>query len=220
MNPALAARAFLLAAWPVHMTTAWVMPHNSSTMSGIASRIDGVTGATPLTVIKHFAGTNVLDSVHLKEALMPLLTGNVGGCIGETSAVALLAGALLLLYKRYIDYRIPLSYIATVFILSWVFNGTGSHFTVESLLIPAFHVFAGGLILGAFFMATDMVTSPVTPLGSILFGAGCGCITVLIRLIGGYPEGVSYSILLMNIAAPLLDRIRLPRKYGEVKGKK
>lgn len=213
MNPALAARAFLLAAWPVHMTSGWLAPAGTQSLSGV----DAFTSSTPMAAIKSMRGFGNMDASYLQDALLPLFTGSVGGCIGETSALALLLGAAVLFAKRYIDFRIPVCYIGTVFLLTWVFNGTGSFFTREALLVPSFHILGGGLILGAFFMATDMVTRPITPVGAVVFGIGCGCLTVLIRLAGGYPEGVSYSILLMNIAAPLLDRIRRPRKYGQQK---
>ncbi len=211
MNPALAARAFLLASWPVHMTASWMLPRGTKTLSGF----DAITSATPLNALKNFISTGSVSGINLKEAILPLFTGQVGGCIGETSAIALIIGGVFLLYKRYIDYKIPLTFISTVFVLTWIFNGTGSFFTQDALIVPVFHIFSGGLMLGAFFMATDMVTSPITPIGTIIFGVGCGVITVLIRLIGGYPEGVSYSIILMNITVPLLERIRRPKKYGE-----
>lgn len=220
INPALAARAFLLAAWPIPMTAAWLPPNGASTMSGIAGVVvDGVTSSTPLAVMKRYIMTGMLERSFLQEALSPLFLGNVGGCIGETSALALILGGIVLIYKRYIDIRIPAVYIGTVFVLTWIFNGSRSFFTEDALLFPVYHIFAGGLMLGAFFMATDMVTSPITPVGRVLFGFGCGCLTVIIRMLGGYPEGVCYSILLMNIAAPLLDRVRMPRKYGERKEK-
>ncbi|MDK2903815.1 MAG: H+/Na+-translocating ferredoxin:NAD+ oxidoreductase subunit, partial [Clostridiales bacterium] len=140
--------------------------------------------------------------------------GNIGGTIGETSALALLIGAAYLLYKRVINWRIPFIYIATVGVLTWILGPDGA-FTGQ----PLYHILGGGLILGAFFMATDYVTSPVTPLGQIIMGLGCGIITVVIRLYGGYPEGVSYSILFMNVAAPLIERYTVPKKFGEVKSR-
>lgn len=213
MNPALLGRAFLLASWPVHMTTDWTAP-GGSTLSGMA----GVTGATPLAAIKTALkdlsdGINVedarivLDSV--PEIYSSLFWGSVGGCIGETSVFLLLIGAAFLFYKKYITLRIPLSFIGTVAVFSWIFGGEG-YFTGEWL----FHIFSGGLILGAFFMATDMVTSPSSPKGQLIFGFGCGLITIIIRLVGGYPEGVSYSILLMNLLTPLLDRFARPKVFG------
>lgn len=139
--------------------------------------------------------------------------GNIGGCLGETSVLALLIGAAYLLFKKHIGMKIPLFYIGTVAILAWIFGDADGMFSGDWL----FHILTGGLILGAFFMATDMVTSPITYRGKIIFGIGCGVITIIIRLIGGYPEGVSYSILLMNLTVPLLNRYTRPKIFGEVK---
>lgn len=189
MNPALAARAFLLASWPVQMTT-WV--------------VDGVTGPTPLGILKE--GGASLPSV------FDVFIGHVGGCIGETSALALIIGGLYLIYKRVISWRIPVAYIGTVFVLMTVLGRKG--FMTGN---PVFEIFAGGLILGAIFMATDYSTSPITPLGQIIMGIGCGLLTSVIRLYGGYPEGVSYSILIMNLFVPLIDKYTTPRVFGEVK---
>jgi len=151
----------------------------------------------------------------LSDAYSNFFLGNTGGCLGETSAIAILLGAGFLLYKRHIGLKIPVLYIGTVVILTWIFGGIDQLFSGDWI----FHIFTGGLLLGAFFMATDMVTSPVTFWGKIIFGVGCGVITVIIRLIGGYPEGVSYSILLMNLIVPLLDRYTRPKIFGEVKDK-
>ena len=122
----------------------------------------------------------------------------------------MLIGAVYLIYKRYIGLRIPVSYIGTVALLSWIFGGTEGLFSGD----PLFHILSGGLILGAFFMATDMVTTPITFKGRLIFGFGCGLITVIIRLWGGYPEGVSYSILLMNLTTPLLNKYTKPKIFG------
>ncbi|MDZ7262445.1 MAG: RnfABCDGE type electron transport complex subunit D [candidate division KSB1 bacterium] len=222
MNPALLGRAFLLASWPTHMTI-FQTPPRGGTLSGIQA----ITSATPLNVLKqshsilaHPAEYTVDKLSQASEAISQLsesygnlFWGRVGGCLGETSVFLLLIGAIFLLYKRHIGWKIPFSYIGTVALLSWIFGGTKGLFTGD----PIFHVLSGGLILGAFFMATDMVTSPVTFWGRLLFGIGCGVLTVLIRQIGGYPEGVSYSILLMNLTVPLLDRYTRPRIFGEVK---
>ncbi len=186
-NPALVGRAFLLAAWPTHMTT-WIKP---------GSAFDAVTGATPLA--NQFFGITYQD----------LLIGNRAGCIGEVCILALLAGALFLLITRYISWHIPFSFIATVGIFTWIFGGEG-FFAGEWL----FHILSGGLILGAFFMATDYVSSPLTNKGKLIFGFGCGLVTAIIRLWGGYPEGVCYAILLMNAATPLIDRYTKPRRFG------
>ncbi|NLM12226.1 MAG: RnfABCDGE type electron transport complex subunit D [Epulopiscium sp.] len=189
INPALAARAFLLASWPVQMTT-WT--------------IDGVTTATPLGILKE--GGEALPSI------TDLILGNVGGCIGETSAIALLIGGLYLIYKKVISIRIPATFIGTVLILTWIL-GRGGMFYPYAI----YEIFTGGLFLGAFFMATDYSSSPVTVKGQYIMGLGCGILTTVIRLYGGYPEGVSYSILIMNLAVPLIDRYTQPRIFGEVK---
>ena len=228
LNPALLGRAFLMASWPVHMTTAWTPP-SGGTLSGVSLRgIDVVTQATPLAVLKKVSeiiadpasttrqvvqAREVLADLGSADSIANLFVGRIGGCIGETSVILLLIGAAYLMFKHYIEWRIPGTYIATVAVLSWIFGGPSGLFTGNAL----FHVLAGGLILGAFFMATDMVTSPVSPRGMMVFGFGCGLLTVIIRLIGGYPEGVSYSILLMNVATPLIDRHTRPKKFGEVK---
>lgn len=219
MNPALIGRAFLMASWPVHMTVFRTIPKN-----GTLSGIDAITTATPLNIFSstreilmhssNYTAEQVAEATQaisqLYSSYMNLFTGRIGGCIGETSALLLLIGAVLLMYKRIIGWKIPFSYIGTVAILTWIFGGTDGLFTGD----PLFHVLSGGLILGAFFMATDMVTSPVTFKGRLLFGTGCGILTTVIRLWGGYPEGVSYSILLMNLTTPLLDRYTKPKVFG------
>ncbi|OGO80359.1 MAG: NADH:ubiquinone oxidoreductase [Clostridiales bacterium GWC2_40_7] len=192
MNPALAARAFLLASWPVQMTL-WTSP------------IDGVSSATPLALIKK--GAEAVDGV--LPSYMSLFSGNVAGCIGETSVIALLLGAAYLLYKRVIMPIIPLGFIATVALMTWILGGN-TIFTGDVL----YHILSGGLMLGAFFMATDYATTPSTMKGMLVFGIGCGLLTSIIRLYGGYPEGVSYSILLMNVAAPLIERYTRPKTFG------
>jgi len=189
MNPALAARAFLLISWPVLMTK-WT--------------VDGVASATALGIMKEGVGT--------LPSLWNLFIGNVGGCIGETSVLALLIGGAYLVYRRVISINTPLTYIGTVFILSWILGRNGLMTGV-----PLQEILAGGLMLGAIFMATDYSSSPITPIGQIIMGVGCGLITTLIRVYGGYPEGVSYSILLMNLFVPLIDRYITPKAFGGVK---
>lgn len=157
------------------------------------------------------------QALDIQDAFYNLFIGNVGGCLGETSVLALLLGAMILWYKRIIGFRIPVIYIGTVFLLFWIFNGTGELFTSGAAIIPTYQILSGGLFLGALFMATDMVTSPITPMGKIVFAAGCGVLTFVIRKYGGYPEGVSYSILLMNLCVPLIERYTRPGIYGEVK---
>jgi len=192
-----------------------------------------VTSATPLKVAQTLRDSTFVNSLTSDPAtnldlsgriftslldlgtLKALFWGNIGGCIGEVSVFALLLGALWLLWKNIIEWRIPLFYILTVFVLSFLFGGVGD--VRYSLSLPFFHIFSGGLMLGAFFMATDYTTSPLTRNGRIIFAIGCGLLTVIIRLVGGYPEGVSYSILFMNVMVPLIDRITLPRPFGSVK---
>ena len=197
-NPALLGRAFLQASFPVKITT-WTLPAFAAS--------DAVSGATPLGLFK-FEGVST--------ALKPLLFGNIGGCIGETSAIALLVGGIILIILKYADWRIPLSYIGTVFVFS------GALWLIDPAVYPnpLFMVFSGGLILGAFFMATDMVTSPVTPLGTWIYGIGMGVVLVVIRVWGGLPEGVMYSILFMNGLVPLLNRWTRPKYFGEIQVEK
>lgn len=191
-NPALAGRAFLMASWPTYMVT----------FKNPRWQLDALTSATPLTNIKHDFGFPVPS--HLD-----LLIGNRGGCIGEVCAIALILGAVYLLYKRYIELRIPISFIATVGFLSWAFMGEGL-FKGDWI----FYILSGGLILGAFYMATDYVTSPITKKGKIIFGVFCGILTFAIRKWGGYPEGVCYAILIMNAAVPLIERHTRPERFG------
>lgn len=191
INPALAGRAFLLASYPTEMTT-WTAPTGFS-------GADAVAVATPLSELK--AGTG------LSASLGDLIVGNVGGCIGETCAIALIIGGIYLLYKHVISWKIPVIYIATVFIL---FAVIGRH----GVRMPLQEIMAGGVMLGGIFMATDYASSPVTPKGQIIFAVGAGLITYLIRTFGGYPEGVSYSILLMNVCVPLIERFTEPTIFG------
>lgn len=233
-NPALLGRAFLVASWPTLMTAGWtktaplssIFEKSINGLKDLPSNVpEVITTATPLGVAKALRDTTqisrdmaetVMNNLASTDTIQNAFWGNIGGCIGEISAAALLIGAAYLAYKHIIEWRIPISYIGTVFVLTFIFGGINGMFSA-SIMLPIFHVFSGGLILGAFFMATDMVTSPVTKRGRILFGIGCGILTVVIRLVGGYPEGVSYSILLMNIAVPLIDRYTSPKGFGEVR---
>jgi electron transport complex protein RnfD len=224
LNPALAARAFLLASWPVEMTASWVAP-KGGTISGIS----GITSATPLNLLKQsgkiIANPENFDPVQVQNAqnaiaslsnsYTNLLIGNIGGCIGETSVLALLIGALIMFYRHAITWHIPFSYIGTVAVMAWIFGGTDGLFTGNWII----HILSGGLILGAFYMATDMVSSPLAHRGQLIFGIGCGILTVTIRIWGGYPEGVSYAIILMNLAVPLIDRYTIPKVFGEARKK-
>lgn len=203
INPALAGRAFLLASYPAQMSGNAFVPTNF--MQGV----DATTYATPLADIK--AGNIVTLT---QNDYINAIIGNIGGCIGETCAIALIIGGIYLIVRKVISWRIPVTYILTVFVLTYLFMLIGGE--DGATRFPLYEVFTGGLMLGAFFMATDYASSPVTPLGQIIMGIGCGFITVLIRVLGGYPEGVSYSILLMNLCVPLIERFTKPKKFGKV----
>lgn len=191
INPALAARAFLMASWPVDMTR-WYAP------AALFSSADAVTTATPLALMK---------SGEAAGSMTDILLGNVGGCIGETSAILLLLGGLYLVYRGVISVKMPAIIICTTAVLSFVFSG----FDFE---IAAAHVLSGGLFLGAIFMATDYASSPMNPMAQIFYAVGIGLLIAIIRFYGGYPEGASYSILIMNVAAPLMDKYAKPRVFG------
>ena len=203
VHPALAGRAFMFS-WPVAMST-WVKV-GFRNAPGILSTADAVTAATPLAAMHQGyidpAAGSVLD----------MFLGNVGGCIGETSALLLLVGFVYLLARKVITARIPLAYIGTVAVLAFLFPMGNDRITWM-----AAQLFGGGLMLGAIFMATDYVTSPITKLGQVVYGIGCGILTIVIRYFGGYNEGVSYAILIMNCCVVLLDRIGRPTKFGAPK---
>ncbi|MCF7798043.1 MAG: RnfABCDGE type electron transport complex subunit D [Lentisphaeria bacterium] len=196
-NPALLGRAFLQASFPIGMTT-WSVP---ATLAG--SAVDGLSGATPLGLYKF---------EHALTGYADLFVGNVGGSLGETSALAILIGGIYLLIRRFADWRIPVSYLGGVIVIGGIFWA----FSPDQFPDPVFHLLSGGLMLGAFFMATDMVTSPITRLATWIYGIGMALILVIIRLFGGLPEGVMYSILLMNAVTPLLNRYTRPKIFGEV----
>jgi electron transport complex protein RnfD len=217
VNPALATRAFLLLSYPSAMS-AFAAPAGG-TLSGLQKGLDGISAATPLSYFKTAIASapgnfNPLD---LQDALPNLFWGNAGGSIGATSAAALCLGAIFLFYKGIIRFRISMPFIATLFLLYWLFNRTGSFFTTEAFIVPTYQILSGGVLLGAFFMATDPVTSPVTQRGKFIFGIECGALTFCLRSFGGYPEGVGFAILLANLTAPLLDKVTRPRRFGEVK---
>lgn len=194
-NPALVGRAFLQASFPVDMTT-WVKP--------FFFKLDSISGATPLGGFK-FDG----DPTPLKN----LFLGNTGGCIGETSAILIIITGIVLLILKMADWRIPASILTTVIIFSLILHLINP----DKYQDPLFYLLSGGLMLGAFFMATDMVSSPITPLGNFIFGAGIGIVVMIIRIFGGLPEGMMFSILFMNSFVPLLNRYTKPRVFGEVK---
>ena len=211
-NPALAGRAFLLSAYSgLIVMSKWPLAKKSF-FGNI--RVDAVTQATPLQVMKK---TPQLFAEQY--STMDLFLGKIPGSLGETCALLLLIGGIVLIVKKYIDWRLPLAFIGTVALLTWILplrlpNGT---FTSWCSGNPILHVFGGGLMLGAFYMATDMVTSPMTSKGQIIFGLGCGILVAVIRLYGGFPEGVCYAILIMNTAVPLIDRYTKPRLFGTKK---
>jgi Na+-translocating ferredoxin:NAD+ oxidoreductase subunit D len=198
-NPALVARVALLIGFPSLMTS-WVVPN-----SGNWTACDAMTGATPLGA----QGEAVAS-------LTDLFSGNVGGCLGETSALALLLGGAFLIVRKLIKWQVPAAFIGTVALVSGMVHAFRPELTPPAL----YHVLAGGLMIGAFFMATDMVTSPMTAKGALIFGVGCGLITSVIRIWGGYPEGVSFSILFMNALTPLIDRTTIGKPFGYIRVKK
>ena len=195
-NPAHAGRAFLLASFPVQMTL-WPFVPTANRL------IDATTTSTPLKLLKESGGINaVIDYFGGRgEMYKALFFGNMSGCIGEVSAFLIIIGGIYLIAKKYIFWQTPVAYVATVAILAFVTGGD-----------PLFHVLSGGLMLGAFYMLTDMVTSPITVLGQIIFAAGAGVLVFLIRKYGSYPEGVCYSILLMNCVTPLIDKYCKPKR--------
>ncbi len=196
-NPALVARVFLLIAFPVAMTT-WPTP------TPVWSVSDIVTGPTALGILKEGGAAELPTYTNM-------LVGQMGGSFGEVSAIALLIGAVFLLIRKVITWHIPVSFMLTVFLfagLFWLIDPT-------QYANPFFHLLAGGLVLGACFMATDMVTSPMTPAGMIVFGIGCGLLTIIIRMFGAYPEGVSFSILIMNALVPLINKAFKPKTFAK-----
>ncbi len=195
VNPALAGRVFLLACWPVIMTK-WTAPKFTTSLV-----IDAVSTATPLGALK--------ESGEMIVGYKELFLGNIGGCIGEVSALAILIGFVYLLARKVITWRIPVLYVGIVYILSTLLGQDGLYF-----------ILSGGLMLGAVFMATDYVTSPMTGRGQVVFAIGLGILTVVIRVFGKLPEGVSYSILIMNVVTPLIDKYCKNRIYGGVKNEK
>lgn len=205
VNPAVTARVFMFIAFATPMTS-WPTPRGGHATGAV---VDATTSATPLGVLSHGSFADVYNDGFTK---MDLFLGNVGGCIGEVSALAILIGGLFLIWKKVISPIIPLTFIATVFVLGLIWGGFDG---------ALFHILAGGLMLGAFFCATDYVTSPTLPLGKVIFGIGCGLFTMLIRIFASYPEGVSFAILLMNILTPYIDKIcekrmyKLPKKAKE-----
>ena len=205
-NPALAGRAFLLISFPVQMTT-WPVPGQ-----GFGTYLDAETGATPLSVMKAAFKTGNPEMLNDLPSFQDMLLGNTGGCLGEVCAAALILGFIILLVKKVITWHIPVSILLTVAVFSGLLNLANPVYDN-----PLAELMSGGLLFGAIFMATDYVTSPMTTRGQIIFAVGIGLITVFIRYFGSYPEGVSFAILIMNCAVPLLNKYCKPRRFGEVK---
>jgi len=207
-NPALVGRVFLLISYPVDMTM-WPKPFESRGIFNFGAldkvALDNITGETPLALAK--AG-----NLEALPDYANLLMGSMYGCIGEISAIALLFGAIYMLFRKVISWHIPVAYFGSVILF------TGILWLIDDSVYmdPLFHLLTGGLVLGAFFMATDMVTSPMSAKGMLIFGAGCGIITIVIRVFGAYPEGVSFAILIMNAFVPILNTYFKPKRFGEV----
>ena len=195
-NPALVGRVFLLISFPVQMTT-WPVPDPLS-----MNYLDAETAATPLGLMKQGLSIDAMTT--------DMLLGNIGGSLGEISAIALLIGFAYMLIRRIITWHIPVSILVTAFVFSFLVNGFDAEGALQQLLL-------GGMMLGAIFMATDYVTSPMTPRGMIIYGIGIGLLTIIIRRYGAYPEGMSFAILIMNAATPLINKYVKPKRFGEVK---
>ena len=208
-NPALVGRVFLFISFPVQMTV-WPVPHFLQMISP-----DGATGATPLKILKSIdassSASTQMYSIDDLPSYLNMFLGNIGGCIGEVSTIALLLGFAWLLYRKVITWHIPVYYLLTVF----VFTSALYFITGNMKFLPFVHLLSGGLMLGAIFMATDYTTSPMTLKGQIIFAIGCGILTVIIRSFSAYPEGVSFAILIMNAFVPLIDKYATQRCYGE-----
>lgn len=206
-NPALIGRAFLLISFPKLMTI-WTKPEAAFV------QFDAKTTATPLGILKEEGLSKLIEIFGDKMNLyMELLKGHRAGSIGETSAIALIIGAAFLFYRGYITWHIPVSFLGTAAVMAWIFGAKGALFAGD----PVIHLLSGGMLLGAFFMATDYVTCPSIKKGQILFGIGCGFLTMLIRLKGGFPEGVMFAILIMNCFSPLIDRGFKSKVFGALK---
>jgi electron transport complex protein RnfD len=205
-NPALVGRVFLLISFPVQMTS-WPLPMGFQT-----KYFDAITGATPLALVKEgIKNGQALFSIENIPSHMNLFYGAMGGSIGEICALALILGFAFMLYRKIITWHIPVFLIATIFAFTGIMHLTNP----EKYADPLFHILSGGVMLGAIFMATDMVTSPMTHKGMAIFAIGIGLITVIIRLFGAYPEGISFAILIMNAFVPLLNKWTKPTRFGE-----
>lgn len=212
-NPALAGRAFLLISFPVAMTT-WPVP-GQGFFSLVDNSVDGATGATPLSVMKAAIKSGDASLLDTLPSAQDMILGNTGGCLGEVCALALILGLVILLAKKVITWHIPVSIIATVFVLSGAL-----HIANPMYADPVAEILSGGLLLGAIFMATDYVTSPMSKNGQLVYGVAIGALTVVIRTWGAYPEGMSFAILVMNAFVPLINNKFKPKRFGEVPAKK
>lgn len=208
-NPALAGRAFLLISFPVDMTT-WPVPGQ-----GFGTYLDAETGATPLAVMKEAFKSANPDVLNQLPSFQDMLLGNTGGCLGEVCAAALILGLIILLVKKVITWHIPISILATVAVFSGLLNWANPVYAS-----PVAELLSGGLLLGAIFMATDYVTSPMSKNGQLIYGVAIGVLTVVIRAFGAYPEGMSFAILIMNAFVPLINNKFKPKRFGEVPAKK
>lgn len=209
-NPAMVGRAFLTASFGVLMTT-WTVPatiDGEMPMVSPENTVDARTQATPLSWSKTAIASREQAQTHTKDQLLPAVTGNIGGCLGETSAIALLLGGAYLIWRKTIGFHIPLAVLSSAF----VFSGIAYLINPDAYVSPFFHLSGGAMLLGAFFIATDPVTAPLTRRGMWLFGIGVGGVTMLIRIVGQYPEGMMFAVLLMNAVTPLIDRLfrRIP----------
>lgn len=207
-NPALVGRVFLLISFPVQMTS-WPKPIITR-----MTMVDAETGATPLAMVKEAVknGSSVSEVIDKIPSYVDMFIGNLGGSLGEISALAILIGGIYMIIRKIITWHIPISMLLSIVIFTGILYLVNPDIYAD----PVFHLLTGGIMLGAIFMATDMVTSPMTPMGMIIFGIGIGVLTVLIRVFGAYPEGVSFAILIMNAFVPLLNKIK-PKSFGEVK---
>jgi len=207
-NPALVGRVFLLISFPVQMTT-WPKP-----MVNIGTYLDATTGATPLSIIKEGLknGDKLTDLLGKIPSFADMFLGEMGGSAGEVAALALLIGFAYMLYRKIITWHIPVAVLGTIAIFAALLHWANP----EAYAGPLFHLLTGGAMLGAIFMATDYVTSPMSKKGMIIFGVGIGVITILIRVFGAYPEGMSFAILIMNAFVPLIDRYVKPKRFGEI----
>ncbi len=209
-NPALVGRVFLLISFPVQMTS-WPVPKPI----GGAALTDAITGPTPLGIMKEgLAGGKTVQEImpEIPDYVQQMMTGFQGGSLGEVSAFALILGAIYMLYRKIITWHIPGAYLGSVVVFSGILWMVDPTMYVD----PLFHLITGGMMLGVFYMATDMVSSPMSAKGQLIFGAGAGILTILIRVFGAYPEGVSFAILIMNAFVPIIDRGLKPKRFGEI----